>query len=101
MCFNRRLLFFWKMGGPTMAKTTGPGADVADMSFEQALAELETIVRALEEGQGKLEDAIGAYERGALLKQHCESKLREAQAKVDKIVLTADGGVATESADID
>jgi exodeoxyribonuclease VII small subunit len=71
------------------------------MSFEESLAELEKIVRELEEGQGRLEDAIGAYERGALLKQHCEAKLREAQAKVDKIVLTPDGGVATEPADVD
>lgn len=84
-----------------MAKTTGPDAEISKMSFEDSLAELEKIVRALEEGQGKLEDAIGAYERGALLKQHCEAKLREAQAKVDKIVLTPDGGVATEPADVD
>ncbi len=84
-----------------MAKTTGPDAKIAAMSFEEALGELEKIVRELEEGQGKLEDAIGAYERGAMLKQHCEAKLREAQAKVDKIVLTPDGAAATESADID
>ncbi len=83
-----------------MAKTTGPEAEIAAMSFEDSLAELEKIVRDLEEGQGKLEDAIGAYERGARLKQHCEAKLREAQAKVDKIVLTPDGEAATESADI-
>lgn len=84
-----------------MAKTTGPDAGISKMSFEESLAELEKIVRELEEGQGRLEDAIGAYERGALLKQHCEAKLREAQAKVDKIVLTPDGGVATEPADVD
>lgn len=78
-----------------------PPADIAKLSFEDALAELEKIVRELEEGKGKLEDAIGAYERGALLKRHCEAKLREAQAKVDKIVLATDGSVGTEPADLD
>ena len=75
--------------------------DIAKMSFEEALAELDKIVRELEEGQAKLEDAIGAYERGALLKRHCEAKLREAQAKVDKIVLAPDGTVGTEPAEMD
>ncbi len=65
--------------------------DIAKMSFEDALAELEEIVKKLESGQGKLDDAISAYERGAALKRHCEAKLREAQAKVDKIVLGPDG----------
>ncbi len=68
--------------------------DIAAMSFEEALAELETIVRQLENGQGKLDDAIHAYERGAELKKHCEAKLKEAKAKVEKISLTAEG-VAT------
>ncbi len=66
-------------------------ADVASMSFEQALAELEGIVRQLEAGDGKLEDAIGAYERGAALKKHCEDKLKEAKTKVDKISLGPGG----------
>lgn len=70
--------------------------DIAKLSFEEALAELERIVRTLEEGRGKLEDAIRAYERGALLKQHCEAKLREAQAKVDKIVIGPGGKPSTE-----
>jgi exodeoxyribonuclease VII small subunit len=52
---------------------------------------LEQIVRRLESGSGKLDDAIAAYERGALLKRHCEAKLREAQSRVDKIVIGADG----------
>jgi exodeoxyribonuclease VII small subunit len=75
--------------------------DIAALSFEDALAELERIVRQLEEGRGKLDDAIGAYERGTLLKQHCEAKLREAQAKVDRIAVGADGAIATEPARID
>ncbi len=75
-------------------------ADIAALSFEDALAELDKIVRQLEEGRGKLDDAIGAYERGALLKRHCDAKLREAQAKVERIVLNADGSVGTTPADI-
>jgi len=66
-------------------------ADIASMSFEAALAELETIVKRLETGNAKLDDAISSYERGALLKQHCEAKLREAQTRVDRIVIGADG----------
>ncbi|MGH7005182.1 MAG: exodeoxyribonuclease VII small subunit, partial [Alphaproteobacteria bacterium] len=65
--------------------------DIAKLSFEDALAELEKIVRTLEDGRGKLDDSIKAYERGALLKRHCEAKLREAQAKVEKIVIGPDG----------
>ncbi len=74
-------------------------SDIAAMSFESALAELEKIVRSLEEGNAKLEDAISAYERGAALKRHCEAKLREAQAKVEKITLSQDGTVGTEPLD--
>ena len=63
---------------------------VANLSFEDALAELERIVRGLEGGQQKLEDAITAYERGALLRRHCEAKLAEAEARVQAIVERAD-----------
>jgi exodeoxyribonuclease VII small subunit len=59
--------------------------DIATMSFEQAMKELEDIVRRLESGQVKLDEAVSAYERGAALKQHCESKLQEARTKVEKI----------------
>ena len=75
--------------------------DIDEMSFEGALEELEEIVRTLEGGKGRLEDAIAAYERGAKLKAHCEKKLKEAQAKVEKISLGADGKVAVEPADIE
>lgn len=74
--------------------------DIAALSFEDALAELDKIVRQLEEGRGKLDEAINAYERGAHLKRHCEAKLREAQAKVERIVLNADGSVGVTPADI-
>lgn len=75
--------------------------DISKMSFEEALEELEQIVRKLEEGKGRLDEAIASYERGAALKKHCEAKLREAQAKVDKIVLGPGGAVGTEPVEID
>jgi exodeoxyribonuclease VII small subunit len=83
-----------------MTKAAGHD-DIKKMSFEQALAELETIVERLESGEAKLDDAIGAYERGAALKQHCETKLREAQDKVEKIRLGADGSVSAEPTEIE
>ena len=76
-------------------------SDIAAMSFEDALAELESIVRRLEGGQVKLDDAIQSYERGAQLKQHCEKKLNEAQQRVDRIVLAPDGSVTVEPAKLD
>jgi len=75
--------------------------DIAKMSFEDALAELEQIVKRLEEGKSQLDDAIQSYERGAALKRHCEAKLREAQAKIDKIVGGAGGELATEPYETD
>jgi exodeoxyribonuclease VII small subunit len=69
--------------------------DVSSLSFEDALAELEQIVRGLEGGQQKLEDAITAYERGAALRKHCEAKLAEAEARVAAIVQHADGTLST------
>lgn len=56
------------------------------LSFEDALAELESIVRDLESGKGKLEEAVAAYERGAALRRHCEAKLADAEAKLQAIV---------------
>jgi exodeoxyribonuclease VII small subunit len=77
-------------------KKSAMPADVAGLSFEEALHELEGIVQQLERGQVKLDEAIASYERGALLKRHCEAKLAEAKAKVDKIVIGAGGAVGTE-----
>jgi exodeoxyribonuclease VII small subunit len=71
------------------------------MSFEDALAELEAIVRRLEAGQVKLDEASVSYERGAQLKQHCERKLNEAQQRVDRIVVGPDGAISAEPAKID
>jgi len=83
-----------------MAEPTEP-ADIATMSFEEALVELEQIVRRLEGGQVKLDEAILCYERGAQLKQHCERKLNEAQQRVDRIVIGPDGAVSAEPAKLD
>ncbi len=76
-------------------------ADIAAMSFEDALAELEQIVRRLEAGQVKLDEAILSYERGAQLKRHCEQKLNEAQQRVDRVVIGPDGGIATQPAKLE
>ena len=73
--------------------------DIDAMSFEDALAQLEQIVRRLETGDVPLEDSIRIYERGAALKAHCEKKLKEAELKVEKIVLGADGPKGVERAD--
>jgi exodeoxyribonuclease VII small subunit len=75
--------------------------DIGAMSFEDALSELEQIVRRLEGGQVRLDDAIQSYERGALLKRHCEQKLNEAQQRVDRIVVGADGSVSAQPAKLD
>ena len=67
------------------------------LSFEDALSELEKIVRGLEGGQQKLEDAITCYERGAALRRHCEAKLAEAEARVQAIVEKADGTLGVKA----
>lgn len=69
------------------------------LSFEDALAELERIVRGLEGGQQKLEDAIASYERGTALRRHCEAKLAEAEARVQAIVAGADGTLTLKDTD--
>lgn len=83
-----------------MARSPIP-PDIAKMSFEDALGELEGIVKRLEEGESKLDEAIQSYERGAALKRHCEAKLKDAKAKVDKITLDSEGGVVSAPADMD
>lgn len=70
-------------------------APVEQLTFETALGELESIVRDLERGDTALEDSISAYERGIALKNHCEKKLREAQAKIEKISINKDGAIKT------
>lgn len=75
------------------------GPSIATLSFEQALEELERIVSELESGRAELERSIQVYERGALLKAHCEAKLKEAQLRVEKIVMGSSGPAGVEAAD--
>jgi exodeoxyribonuclease VII small subunit len=63
----------------------------ADLSFEDALKQLETIVRQLESGDVPLDDSISLYARGDALKRQCEERLKAAQARIEKISLGADG----------
>jgi len=65
--------------------------EIAKMSFETALGELEKIVEALEQGNVALEASIAHYERGEKLREHCQKLLSAAEAKVDKIKLGAGG----------
>jgi exodeoxyribonuclease VII small subunit len=73
--------------------------DISSLSFEAALTELERIVAELESGRAELERSIAVYERGAALKAHCEAKLREAQLRVEKIVMGPEGPAGTEPAE--
>ena len=76
-----------------MSKT----ANLENLSFEESLSELEKIVRQLESGGADLKTSIDSNERGMALKKLCESKLKEAQTKIEKITLLADGKVSTEN----
>lgn len=75
--------------------------DIAALSFEKALAELEEIVSRLEGGKAELEESIALYERGAKLKAHCEATLKSAQEKIEKIVVGGDGKPKAEPASFD
>jgi exodeoxyribonuclease VII small subunit len=76
-------------------------ADIQAMTFEQALKQLEEIVQRLEKGQVDLEDSITIYERGTALKAHCEAKLKDAEARIEKIVIAPGGQPATVPLDRD
>ena len=79
---------------------TTEATDIAKLSFEEALAELEKIVSGLESGQAPLEQSIAMYERGSQLKAHCESRLEAARLRVEKIVVGQGGEAkAAEPAD--
>ncbi len=66
-------------------------AEIAKMPFEAALAELESIVDRLEKGAVALEESIKLYERGEALKVHCDALLKNAEMRIEKITLSADG----------
>ena len=78
------------------AKAKPEVSAVETLSFEAALKELEGIVARLEQGQVDLEDSIALYERGQALKAHCESKLKAAEGRLEKIVLGDDGPAGAE-----
>lgn len=67
-----------------------------NLSFEQAMSELESLVKRLEEGRLPLEEAIQAFETGSILKKHCEQKLQDAKMRVEQITLNSDGSAKTE-----
>ena len=73
--------------------------DIKAMSFEQALEELRGIVDGLERGDGSLDQSIKVYERGSLLRMHCDAKLREAHMKIEQIRVKADGTPTSEPFD--
>ena len=66
-------------------------ADIQSLSFEKALAALEDIVAKLEGGKVELEESIKFYERGEALRKHCEAKLKEAEARIEKLTLDPAG----------
>lgn len=67
--------------------TDTPNQDIASLSFEAAMGELETIVRRLEGGDVSLEESVTLYERGHALRQHCEARLAAAQARIEQVSL--------------
>jgi len=77
-------------------------ADVKKLPFERAIEELESIVKRLEEGKVPLEESVAIYERGEALKKRFEELLRQAEARVEKITLDADGKpTGSEPLDVD
>ena len=75
-------------------------AEVAELSFEAALQELEQVVARLESGDVPLEESIALYARGAELRGHCEAKLKSAEARVAEITQGPDGKIGTRPVDI-
>jgi exodeoxyribonuclease VII small subunit len=76
--------------------------EITSLSFEKALAALEDIVARLEAGKVDLEESIKIYERGEALRKHCESKLKEAEARIEKITLDPAGkAVGTAPLDVE
>ena len=88
-----------KASNTTAGKDLPP--EIVALSFEDALRELEDIVDRLESGNVNLDESIDIYTRGTHLKRHCESKLGDAKARIDKIIPDGNGGIATEPLDVE
>lgn len=73
--------------------------DIKNLSFEEALLQLENIVRELESGRIKLDDAVNAYEKAVSLKQLCENKLKDAKLKIEKIEISPQGEMSVTALD--
>lgn len=73
--------------------------DFEKITFEDALSHLENIVRELESGKIKLDDAVQAYEKATALKKFCEDKLKAAKLKIEKINVSSDGTISTQEFD--
>jgi exodeoxyribonuclease VII small subunit len=80
-------------GGSRGAEVTEAKPDIAGMPFEAALAELEAIVDRLEKGAVALDESIRLYERGEALKRRCDELLKDAEMRIEKIALSADGAI--------
>ena len=81
---------------------TAETGDIAALPFEKALAQLEEIVTKLESGKVDLEQSISIYERGRVLRDHCEKLLKDAEARIEKITLKPDGTAGgTEPLDVE
>ncbi len=75
--------------------------DINQLNFEDALSKLETIVKELEAGRIKLDDAVSAYEEAIALKNFCEKKLQDAKLKIEKIEIHSDNKITTAPLDKD
>ncbi|HUZ69663.1 MAG TPA: exodeoxyribonuclease VII small subunit [Candidatus Saccharimonadales bacterium] len=68
--------------------------DISTLTYEAALAELDALIAKLEGGSIALEEAIGAYERGAVLAQHCAALLERTEQRVNQLVVSVGGGMS-------
>lgn len=75
--------------------------NIGDMEFEEAVAELESIVKTLETGNVPLDDSVKLYERGTLLKKHCDSILENAQMRINQISASKEGNVSIEKSNLE
>jgi len=70
--------------------------DIEEMSFEEAMRELEQTIRTIDSGSEGLDSAISAFERGTKLRLHCQKKLSDAKLRIEKIIKLSDGNISTE-----